>query len=179
MMIKKYRFEPRSWIYLIPTYLCAWGFAYLLEEFVRFSGLFEFELFNERINSDDKLVWEITFEICFLIAFIIFHIIFSMINKTRRKAFIEDTMGLITKKDGLIYHIKSYGLNDIVIIGVQVVLYLILFLIKASLCPLSIIYRFCGLTLGVIISATFLAVLYVNHILWAQYHWRVKYYMDY
>ena len=178
-MLKKYKIEPKSCIYVIATYLCSWGMAYLLEEFVRLSAIYKLDFFAERIDIDNPLVWEITFEICFLIAFIISHIIFSMINKARRNAFIEDTMGLITKKDGLIYHIKSYGLNDIVIIGVQVVLCLILFLIKASLCPLSIIYRFCGLPLGVIISATFLAVLYVNHILWAQYHWRVKYYMDY
>ena len=178
-MLKKYKIEPKSCIYVIATYLCSWGMAYLLEEFVRLSAIYKLDFFAERIDIDNPLVWEITFEICFLIAFIISHIIFSMINKARRNAFIEDTKGLITKKDGLIYHIKSYGLNDIVIIGVQVVFCLILFLIKASLCPLSIIYRFCGLTLGVIISATFLAVLYVNHILWAQYHWRVKYYMDY
>ena len=178
-MLKKYKIEPKSCIYVIATYLCSWGMAYLLEEFVRLSAIYKLDFFAERIDIDNPLVWEITFEICFLIAFIVSHIIFSMINKTRRKAFIEDTKGLITKKDGLIYHIKSYGLNDIVIIGVQVVLCLILFLIKASLCPLSIIYRFCGLPLGVIISATFLAVLYVNHILWAQYHWRVKHYMDY
>ena len=178
-MLKKYKIEPKSCIYVIATYLCSWGMAYLLEEFVRLLAIFKLEIFAQRIDIDNPLVWEITFEICFLIAFIVSHIIFSMINKTRRKAFIEDTKGLITKKDGLIYHIKSYGLNDIVIIGVQVVLCLILFLIKASLCPLSIIYRFCGLPLGVIISATFLAVLYVNHILWAQYHWRVKHYMDY
>ena len=178
-MLKKYKIEPKSCIYVIATYLCSWGMAYLLEEFVRLSAIYKLDFFAERIDIDNPLVWEITFEICFLIAFIISHIIFSMINKARRNAFIEDTMGLITKKDGLIYHIKSYGLNDIVIIGVQVVLCLILFLIKASLCPLSIIYRFCGLPLGVIISATFLAVLYVNHIIWAQYHWRVKHYMDY
>ena len=178
-MLKKYKIEPKSCIYVIATYLCSWGMAYLLEEFVRLSAIYKLDFFAERIDIDNPLVWEITFEICFLIAFIISHIIFSMINKARRNAFIEDTKGLITKKDGLIYHIKSYGLNDIVIIGVQVVLCLILFLIKASLCPLSIIYRFCGLPLGVIISATFLAVLYVNHIIWAQYHWRVKHYMDY
>ena len=176
-MLKKYKIEPKSWIYLISTYLCAWGMAYLLEEFVRLSAIYKLDFFAERIDIDNPLVWEITFEICFLIAFIISHIIFSMINKARRNAFIEDTMGLITKKDGLIYHIKSYGLNDIVIIGVQVVLCLILFLIKASFSPMAIIYRLCGVPLGVIVSALALAVIYVNHILWAQYHWRVKHYM--
>lgn len=179
MMIKKYKFEPRSWIYLIPTYLCSWGFAYLLEEFVRLLSVFELEFFATRINVSDPLVWDITFEICFLVSFIVFHIVFCKINKTRRETFIEDTKGLITKKDGFIYNIKQYGINDIIIIGVQVVFYLILFLIKSSLCPLSIIYRFCGVPLGAIISAIFLAVLYVNHTLWAQYSWRVKYYMDY
>ena len=168
-----------SWIYLIPTYLCAWGLAYLLEEFVGFLGLFEFDFFKEKINADSSLAWNITFEICFLISFIIFHIIFSIFNKVRRKDFIEETKGLITKKDGLIYHIKRYAFNDIIIVCVQVVFCLILFLIKASLCPLSVIYRFCGVPLGVIVSATVLAVLYVNHTLWVQYHWRVKYYIDY
>ena len=176
-MLKKYKIEPKSCIYVIATYLCSWGMAYLLEEFVRLSAIFKLEIFAERIDIDNPLVWEITFEICFLIAFIISHIIFSILYKSRRKAFIEDTKGLITKKDGLVYHIKRYWFNDVIVLSIQAVLFVILFLIKPTLSPIAIIYRLCGVPLGVIVSALALAVIYVNHILWAQYHWRVKHYM--
>ena len=65
--MKKFRVEPQSLLYLIATYLSSLIFAYFLEEFVRFSALFELKFFAERINVDDPLVWDITYEICFLI----------------------------------------------------------------------------------------------------------------
>ena len=175
--MKKFKFEPQSLLYLIATYLSSLIFAYFLEEVVRFSALFELKFFAERINADDPLVWDITYEICFLIAYIIFHIIFLIAYKSRRKEFIKETKGLITKKDGLIYHIKHYFVNDVVIIALQVVAYLILFLSRNSLCPIAIIYRLCGTPLGIIASAIFLAVIHVNHVLLAQYNWRVSHYM--
>ena len=109
-MLKKYKIEPKSWIYLISTYLCAWGMAYLLEEFVRLSAIYKLDFFAERIDIDNPLVWEITFEICFLIAFIVSHIIFLILYKSRRKAFIEDTKGLITKKQSISK--LSYSLDN-------------------------------------------------------------------
>ena len=175
--MKKFKFEPQSLLYLIATYLCSLILAYFLEEFVRFSALFELKFFAERINADDPLVWDITYEICFLIAYVIFHIVFCIADKSRCKEFIKDTKGLITKKDGLIYHIKHYLINDVVIIALQVVAYLILFLSKKALCPMAIIYRFCGVPLGIIVSTIFLTAIHINHILWAQYNWRVSHYM--
>ena len=175
--MKKFKFEPQSLLCLIATYLSSLILAYFLEEFVRFSALFELNFFAERINVDNPLVWDITYEICFLFAYIIFHIVFSIAYKSRRKEFIKDTKGLITKKDGLIYHIKRYLTNDIVIIAVQVVSFLILFLSKNSLCPIAIIYRFCGVPLGIIASTIFLTAIHINHVLGAQYNWRVSHYM--
>ena len=175
--MKKFKLEPQSLIYLIATYLCSLISAYFLEEFVRFSALFELKFFAERINADDPLVWDITYEICFLIAYVIFHIVFCIAYKSRCKEFIKDTKGLITKKDGLIYHIKNYWINDVVIIVLQVVAYLILFLSKKSLCPIAIIYGFCGVPLGIIASTIFLTAIHITHILWSQYNWRVSHYM--
>ena len=175
--MKKATFEPKSLLYLIATYLCSLVFAYFLEEFVRFSALFELEFFAKRINQDDQLVWDITYEICFLIAYMIFHIVFSIAYKARRKEFINDTKGLITKKAGLIYHIKHYWINDIIIIAIQVMAYLILFLSNESLCPIAIIYRFCGVPLGIFVTTIFLTAIHATHILWAQYNWRISYYM--
>lgn len=175
--MKKLKFEPQSLLYLIATYLCSLLLAYFLEEFVRFSALFDLKFFAERINADDPLVWDITYEICFLIAYVIFHIVFCIAYKSRRKEFIKDTKGLITKKDGLIYHIKHYWINDVVIIALQVVAYLILFLSKKSFCPTAIIYRFCGVPFGLIASVVFLVAIQIAHIVWAQYNWRVSHYM--
>ena len=175
--MKKYKFEPQSLLYLIATYACSLILGFFLEEAVHFSALFELKIFAERINANDPLVWDITHEICFLIAYVICHIVFCIAYKSRHKEFIKDTKGLITKKDGLIYHIKHYWTSDAVIIAVQVVVYLTLFLSKETLCPVAIIYRFCGITLGLIISAIFLAAIHINHILWAQYNWRVTHYM--
>ena len=175
--MKKFKFESQSVLYLIATYICSLIFAYFLEEFVRFLALFELKFFAERIDVDNPLVWDITYEICFLIAYIIFHIVFSIAYKSRRKEFIKDTKGLITKKDGLIYHINHYLVNDIVIIAVQMLAFLILFLNKNSLCPIAIIYRVCGVPLGIIASTIFLTATYVNHVVWAQYNWRVSHYM--
>ena len=76
--MKKFKFEPQSLLYLISTYFCSLLLAYFLEEFTRFSALFDLKFFAQRINTDDPLIWDITFEICFLISFIIFHIIFSI-----------------------------------------------------------------------------------------------------
>ena len=140
--------------------------------------MFELEFFAERIDVTNPLVWDIADEICFLIAYITSHTIFSIAYKSRRKEFIKDTKGLVTKKDGLVYHINHHGANDIVIIAVQVIAFLILFLTKNSLCPMAIIYRFCGVPLGIITSAIFLTIIQVNHVLWAQYNWRVSHYMD-
>ena len=131
LSMKKFKFEPQSMLCLIATYLSSLILAYFLDEFVRFSALFELKFFAERINVDNPLVWDITYEICFLFTYIIFHIVFSIAYKSRRKEFIKDTKGLITKKDGLIYHIKHYYVTDIVIIVLQVVAFMVLFLIKS------------------------------------------------
>ena len=177
LYMKKFKFAPQSLIYLIVTYVCALLFACFLEEFVRFSALFELKFFAERINVEDPLIWNITYEICFLLSYIIFHIIFYIAYKSRRKEFIDNTRGLISKKDGLIYHVKKYWLSDIWIIFIQVVAYLILFLLNRSFCPIAIIYRFCGVLFGVIVSIVFLIVMYINHVIFAQYRWRVNHYM--
>ena len=175
--MKRYKFEPKSLLFLVAVYFCSWGLGHLLEDFVRFSALFELKFFAERINADDPLVWDITFEICFLLAYIICHSIFCITYKSRRKKFIEDTKGLITKKNGLLYHSEHHLLTDAVIILIQTVVYLALFLLKRTLCPVAIIFRLCGLPLGVIVSAVFLIVIHLCHVLWAQYHWRVSHYM--
>ena len=175
--MKKFKFELQSLLYLIATYLCSLLLAYFLEEFVRFSALFDLKFFADRINTDNPLVWDITYEICFLVAYVIFHIVFNIAYKSRRKEFIKDTKGLITKKDGLLYHLNDHWINDIVIIALQVVAYLILFLSKNSLCPIAIIYRFCGVPLGMIVSTIFLTAIHITHILCAQYNWRVSHYM--
>ena len=175
--MKKFKFEPQSLLYLIATYLSSLILAYFLEEFVRFSALLELKFFAERINVDNPLVWDITYEICFLFAYIIFHIVFSIAYKSRRKKFIKDTKGLITKKDGLIYHIKHYYVTDIVIIVLQAVAFMVLFLIKSSLCPMAIIYRICGVPLGIVASTIFLIAIHISHVLCAQYNWRVSHYM--
>ncbi len=175
--MKKLKFEPESLFYLIITYLCSLVLAYFLEEFVKFSALFDLEFFAERINAGDPLVWDITFEICFLIAYLIFHIIFCIAYKSRRKEFIKDTKGLITQKDGLIYHLKNHWISDIVIDSIQTIVYLVLFLNKNSFCPTAIIYRFFGVPFGLIASAVFLVAIHLTHIVWAQYNWRVNHYM--
>ena len=100
--MKRYKFEPKSLLFLVAVYFCSWGLGHLLEDFVRFSALFELKFFAERINANDPMVWDITFEICFLLAYIICHSIFCITYKSRRKKFIEDTKGLITKKNGLL-----------------------------------------------------------------------------
>ena len=63
--MKKFKFEPQSMLCLIATYLSSLILAYFLEEFVRFSALFELKFFAERINVDNPLVWDITYEIFF------------------------------------------------------------------------------------------------------------------
>ena len=175
--MKKFKFKPESLFYLITSYLCSLLLAYFLEEFVRLSALFDLKFFAERINADDPLVWDITYEICFLIAYVIFDIVFCIAYKSRRKKFIKDTKGLITKKDGLIYHLKNYWISDTIIISIQVIAYLLLFLSRNSLCPIAIIYRFCGVPLGIIASTIFLTAIHITHILCAQYNWRVSHYM--
>ena len=175
--MKKLEFEPSSLLYLIAMYLCSLLLTYLLEEFVRFSALFDLKFFAERINAGDPFVWDITFEICFLIAYLIFHIIFCIADKSRRKEFLKDTKGLITQKDGLIYHVKKYWINDTIIISIQVIAYLSLFLGKKSLCPTAIIYRFCGVPFGLVASSVFLVAIHLSHIVWSQYNWRVSHYM--
>lgn len=175
--MNKLKFESESLFYLITTYLCSLLLAYFLEEFVRFSSLLDLKFFAERVNTADPFVWDITFEICFLTAYLIFHIIFYIAYKSRRKEFIKDTKGLITQKDGLIYHVKKYWINDTIIISIQVMAYLSLFLGKKSLCPTAIIYRFCGVPFGLVASSVFLVAIHLSHIVWSQYNWRVSHYM--
>jgi hypothetical protein len=175
--MKQFKFEPQSLPYLVATYLSSLLLAYFLEEFVRLSALFDLKFFAERINADDPLVWDITYEICFLIAYVIFDIVFCIAYNSRRKKFIKDTKGLITKKDGLIYHLKNYWISDTIIISIQVIAYLILFLSKKSLCPIAIIYRFCSVPFGLIASVGFLIAIHLAYVVWAQYNWRVSHYM--
>ena len=175
--MKKLKFEPQSLLYIISTYLCSLLLAYFLEEFTRFSALFDLKFFAERINTDDPLVWDITFEVCFLLAYVISHIIFCILYRSRRKEFIENTKGLITKTGGLIYHLKNHWISDSVIICIQIIVYLVLFLSKKSFCPTAIIYRFCGFPLGLIASAVFLVAIHLAHTVLAQYNWRVSHYM--
>ncbi len=169
--------DPKSFLYWVFNYVSALLFAYFLEEAVRFSAIFDLKFLAERINVNDPLVWDITYEICFLISFIIFHIIFSIAHKSRRKDFINDTKGLVLKKDGLVYHVKRYWINDIIVIILQVIIYLILFLSAKELCPVAIVYRLLGTPIGIIASLILLIGLQTNHILWSQYNWRVSHYM--
>ena len=173
--MKKLKFEPQSLLYLISTYFCSLLLAYFLEEFTRFSALFDLKFFAERINTDDPLVWDITFEVCFLLAYVISHIIFCILYRSRRKEFIENTKGLITKTGGLIYHLKNHWISDTMIICIQIIVYL--FLSKKSFCPTAIIYRFFGVPLGFIASAVFLVAIHLAHTVLAQYNWRVSHYM--
>lgn len=173
----KLELDPKSFLYLLFNYVSAVISAYFLEEAVRFLAIFDLKFFAELINVNDSLVWDITYEICFLISFIIFHIVFSITYKSRRKDFINDTKGLILKKDGLVYHIKHYWINDIILIILQVVIYLILFLSAKAYCPVAFIYRLFGTPIGIIASLIFLIWIQINHILWSQYNWRVSYYM--
>ena len=175
--MKKFKFEPQSLLYLISTYFCSLLLAYFLEEFTRFSALFDLKFFAQRINTDDPLIWDITFEICFLLAYIVCHAIFCIAYKSRRKEFIENTKGLITKSGGLIYHLKNHWISDTMIICIQIIAYLALFLSKKSFCPTAIIYRFCGFPLGLIASAVFLVAIHLAHTVLAQYNWRVSHYM--
>ena len=175
--MKKFKFEPQSLLYLTSTYFCSLLLAYFLEEFTRFSALFDLKFFAQRINTDDPLIWDITFEICFLLAYIVCHAIFCIAYKSRRKEFIENTKGLITKSVGLIYHLKNHWISDTMIICIQIIAYLALFLSKKSFCPTAIIYRFCGFPLGLIASVVFLVAIHLAHTVLAQYNWRVSYYM--
>ena len=176
--MKKFKFEPQSLLYLISTYFCSLLLAYFLEEFTRFSALFDLKFFAQRINTDDPLIWDITFEICFLLAYIVCHAIFCIAYKSRRKEFIENTKGLITKSGGLIYHLKNLWISDTMIICIQIIAYLALFLSKKSFCPTAIIYRFCGFPLGLIASVVFLVAIHLAHTVLAQYNWRVSHYMQ-
>ena len=54
-MLKKYKIEPKSCIYVMATYLCSWGMAYLLEEFVRLSAIFKLEIFAQRIDINEPI----------------------------------------------------------------------------------------------------------------------------
>ena len=175
--MKKFKFEPQSLLYLTSTYFCSLLLAYFLEEFTRFSALFDLKFFAQRINTDDPLIWDITFEICFLLAYIVCHAIFCIAYKSRRKEFIENTKGLITKSVGLIYHLKNHWIIDTMIICIQIIAYLALFLSKKSFCPTAIIYRFCGFPLGLIASVVFLVAIHLAHTVLAQYNWRVSHYM--
>ena len=175
--MKKFKFEPQSLLYLTSTYFCSLLLAYFLEEFTRFSALFDLKFFAQRINTDDPLIWDITFEICFLLAYIVCHAIFCIAYKSRRKEFIENTKGLITKSVGLIYHLKNHWISDTMIICIQIIAYLALFLSKKSFCPTAIIYRFCGFPLGLIASVVFLVAIHLAHTVLAQYNWRVSHYM--
>ena len=175
--MKKLKLEPQSLLYIISTYLCSLLLAYFLEEFVRFSALFDLNFFAKRINTEDPLVWYITFEVCFLLAYVISHIIFCILYRSRHKEFIENTKGLITKAGGLIYHLKNHWISDTMIICIQIIAYLALFLSKKSFCPTAIIYRFCGFPLGFIASAVFLVAIHLAHTVLAQYNWRVSHYM--
>ena len=176
--MKKFKFEPQSLLYLTSTYFCSLLLAYFLEEFTRFSALFDLKFFAQRINTDDPLIWDITFEICFLLAYIVCHAIFCIAYKSRRKEFIENTKGLITKSVGLIYHLKNHWISDTMIICIQIIAYLALFLTKKSFCPTAIIYRFCGFPLGLIASVVFLVAIHLAHTVLAQYNWRVSHYMQ-
>ena len=175
--MKKFKFEPMSLIYLIATYLCSWIFKIFLVEFVRFSGIFELKFLVSRIDPTAPAVLAVTHEICFLISFIIFDIIFRITQKSQRKDFIDTTKGLLTKKDGLKYHIQRHLATELVLIALQVIADTTLFFIKKELCPLALIYNVCGLPIGILASITFLIVMHINHILLAQYNWRVSYYM--
>ena len=175
--MKNFKFEPQSLLYIISTYLCSLLLAYFLEEFTRFSALFDLNFFAKRINTEDPLVWDITFEVCFLLAYVISHIIFCILYRSRRKEFIENTKGLITKTGGLIYHLKNHWISDTMIICIQIIVYLVLFLSKKSFCPMAIIYRFFGVPLGFIASAVFLMAIHLTHTVLAQYNWRVSHYM--
>ena len=145
--------------------------------FMEVSGSYDYGYLKINGYESGELIYVVGYETGHLVAFIIVNFCAYMFCKARKKEFISETSGLLTKKDGLSWHVQKYKNTEIAILSVQAVIFLVIQLFFKEHGAFSVIYRALGIPLGFIVSILVMAALQISHIVASQYYWRIRYYM--
>ena len=102
----------------------------------------------------------------------------NVLVRRRMRLFIHETAGLITLREGLIYHIKNHLGYDVATVAVIVVAGLIVYFFDrgVGVSPFHILYCKLGVLPAIVISALIAGASQLLGIIYAQNYWRADYF---
>lgn len=133
------------------------------------------DIFDEFIQNDHGKIFRILNEACFVVSFTMINMILYLHQKKRRKHFLKDTQALISIHKGVLYHLREYYVTELIITLSFVFLSLILYIYNPFWSPMGIVYRFFGLSWGLIISICLIFTVQIGSIVFSQYRWRLEF----
>lgn len=162
-------------INVIGSLLLGWLLGAI--SFFEVSGSYDYEYLKIKGYESGKLIYAVGYETGHLVGYIIVNFVVYLLYKPRKKDFLFQTEGLLTKKDGLVWHLDRYKNTEIAILIVQSIIFLVLQLCFKEHSAFALIYRALGIPFGFVGSILVMAALQISHIVASQYYWRIRYYM--
>lgn len=140
-------------------------------------GTYDYGYLKINGYEQGKVIYAISYEAGHLAGYIIVNFLVYLLCKSRKKVFISQTKGLLTKKDGLIWHLQKYKNTEIAILSIQAIIFLVIQLLFKEHSAFALIYRVLGVPIGFVGSILVMGALQISHIIASQYYWRIRYYM--
>ena len=176
-MKEKIRIDWISTVTIVAfTYVVSLLIAYLLDDAVSFSGIYN-EYLATALHNNASRTYSIVWEICFFCAYMIANLIAYFLPRKRRREFLSETKGLIPIKQGLFWHLRNNWATELLILAILSAITIGCYFIAPRFSPLGIVYRLCGPVFGTFLTPLFIALFQHNHILFSQYRWRISHYM--
>ena len=140
-----------------------------------FSKTAQYQLVNYLNEGQD-----VVYGICSAAAMFPSCMLVYRLYRPRRKIFLQDTSGKIPTADGVRYHLKKYFVIEVTeIVGVAAIS-LVNAIVTDSFntTPFYVVYKYCGILLGLPIAAAVMCAVQLAAILSSQNHWRADYFCD-
>lgn len=176
-MKSKARFDIKTTIIIVFfTYAGSLFLTFWLNEGVSFSGIYN-EYLKNYVAKNEKLTYAVVWEVCFFCSYIIANLITYCFQKKQKKDFLSTTKGLISKKNGLFWHLRRNWMTELLILAILTAITIITYITSPHFSPFGIVYRLCGITCGGLLTPLLIAIFQLNHIVFSQYRWRISHYM--
>jgi len=124
-------------------------------------------------SQSNAFLSRIFYEICIFISFFISMVLTYNLSKARKRPFISNTKGLITRKNGFRYHLEHHRFSEFAIF-ICVFIVSVLF---PKLSPFAIFYRLGGLLLTVPVAVICILLAQIWGIIASQGLWRAEYFI--
>ena len=124
-------------------------------------------------SQSNTFLSRIFFEICMFISLFISMVLTYNLSKARKKSFISDTKGLITRKNSFRYHLEHHRFSELAIF----ICIFIVSVLLPKLSPFAIFYRLGGLMLSIPVALICIPLAQIWGIIASQEHWRAEYFI--